>query len=121
MEGIMTMWKRWIQGGVLCGLLLGGVVGCSMVPSPPVGQIAQNDHAALAAWYDKEAAQLQQKAKNMEEMKVAYRNNPGYDHSAMGGSHKQGIERHCDTLAALYLQGAGEADALAREHRSMMK
>jgi len=117
----MTMWKPWIQGGVLCGLLLGGVVGCSMVPSPPVGQIAQNDHAAMAAWYDKEAAQLQQKAKNMEEMKVAYRNNPGYDHSAMGGSHKQGIERHCDTLAALYLQGAGEADALAREHRSMMK
>jgi hypothetical protein len=117
----MTMWKRWIQHGVLCGLLLGGVVGCSMVSSPPVSQIAQNDHAALATWYDNEAAQLRQKAKSMEEMKVAYRNNPGYDHSAMGGSHKQGFEQHCNTLAALYLQGAGEADQLAQEHRSMMK
>jgi hypothetical protein len=57
----------------------------------------------------------------MEEMKVAYRNNPGYDHSAMGGSHKQGLEQHCNTLAALYLQGAGEADALSREHRDMLK
>jgi hypothetical protein len=42
----MTMWKRWIYGGVLCGLLLGGVVGCSMVASPPVSQIAPTDHAA---------------------------------------------------------------------------
>ena len=116
----MTMWKRWIQHSVLCGLLLGGVVGCSMVSSPPVSQIAQNDHAALATWYDNEAAQLRQKAESMEEMKVAYRNNPGYDHSAMGGSHKQGLEQHCSTLAALYLQGAGEADALAQGHRDIV-
>ena len=97
----MTMWKQWIQRGVLCGLLLGGVVGCATVASPPVGQIAQNDHAALATWYDNEAAQLRQKAKGMEEMKVAYRKNPGYDHSVMGGAHKQGIVQHCDTLVRL--------------------
>ena len=78
----MTISKRWIQRSVLCGLLLGGSVGCSMVSSPPVSQIAQNDHAALVTWYDNEAAQLRQKAKNMEEMKVAYRNNPACRHSA---------------------------------------
>jgi hypothetical protein len=117
----MTMWKQWIQRGVLCGLLLGGVVGCATVASPPVGQIAQNDHASLATWYDNEAAQLRQKAKGMEEMKVAYQKNPGYDHSVMGGAHKQGLVQHCDTLSALYMDGAKEADALAREHRSMVK
>ena len=117
----MTMWKRWIQGGVLCGLLLGGVVGCSMVAHPPVSQVAPTDHAALADWYDKEAAQLRQKAKNMEEMKVLYRNNPAYDHTALGGPHKAGMERHCDALAGLYTKGAEEADELSRAHRSMLK
>jgi hypothetical protein len=92
-----------------------------MVSSSPVGQIAQTDHAALATWYDNEAAQLRQKAKGMEEMKVAYRNNPAYEHTSLGGSHKLGFVQHCDTLAALYVQGAGEADQLAKEHRSMTK
>ena len=117
----MTISKRWIQRSVLCGLLLGGSVGCSMVSSPPVSQIAQNDHAALATWYDNEAAQLRQKAKSMEDMKVAYQNNPGLEHTTMGGSHKAGFIKHCDTLAALYMDGAKEADALSREHRSMVK
>ena len=54
----MTISKQWIQRSVLCGLLITGVVGCSMVGSPSVGKIAPTDHAALAAWYDKEAAQL---------------------------------------------------------------
>ena len=56
----MRIWKRWIQRGVLCGLMVGGLVGTAMSAGPPVGQIAANDHAALAAWYDKEAAQLRQ-------------------------------------------------------------
>ncbi len=68
----MTMGKRWIQRSVLCGLLLGGVVGCAMVASPPVGQIAATDHAAFVAWYDNEAAQLRQKAKDMEMMAQRY-------------------------------------------------
>ena len=117
----MMISKRWIQRSLLCGLLLGGVVGCSMVGSHPVGQIAQSDHAALVAWYDKEAAQLRQKSKDMEEMKVAYRKYPSVAHSAMGGSHKASIEQHCDNLAALYTKEAEEADELAREHRSMLK
>lgn len=115
----MTIRRQWIQRSVLCGLLLGGAVGCSMVASPP-SQIAQSDHSALAAWYDKEAADLRQKAKNMEDMKVKYRNNPALaDHTAMGGSHKAGLIQHCDNLIALYTKGAEEADQMAKEHRSM--
>ena len=117
----MMISKRWIQRSVLCGLLLGGVVGCSMVASPPVGQIAKTDHAALATWYDQEAAQLRQKAKDMADMAVTYRNNPAYAHSAMGGSHKASIEQHCDTLVSMYTKAAEEADELSREHRSMVK
>ena len=56
----MTYWKRLILRGVLCGLVLGGLVGSAMSASPSVGEIAANDHAALAAWYDKEAAKLRQ-------------------------------------------------------------
>ena len=114
----MTMSKQWISRSVLCGLLLGGVVGCSMVSSPP-SQIAQSDHSALATWYDNEAAHLRQKAKDMEDMKVKYRNNPTMDHTAMGGSHKAGFIQHCDNLISLYTKGAEEADQMAKEHRSM--
>jgi hypothetical protein len=117
----MTISKRWIQRSVLCGLLLGGLGGCAMVASPPVGQIAQNDHAALAAWYDKEAAQLREKSKDMADMAVMYRKNPAYAHSAMGGSHKASIEQHCDALVDMYAKSAEEADQLAQEHRSMLK
>ena len=117
----MTISNRWIQRTVLCGVLLGGVAGCSMVTSPPVGQIAQNDHAALAAWYDKESAQLRQKTKDMADMREMYRKNPAYAHSAMGGSHKTDAVQHCDNLIDMYTKGAEEADQLAQEHRSMLK
>jgi len=117
----MTIWKRWIQRSVLTGLVLGGLVGCSMIGHPPVSQIAPNDHAALAAWYDKEAAQLRENAKGEMAMAEAYRKNPGYAHSAMGGAHKMSIEQHCDAFAAMYTKAAEEADQLAQEHRGNLK
>lgn len=83
-EGMMSS-QQWIQRGVLCGLLLTGLVGCSMVASPPVSQIASTDHAALTAWYDKEAAQLRQKAKDMELMAQRYRERPAL--VAIEGKH----------------------------------
>jgi hypothetical protein len=92
-----------------------------MIASPPVGQIADNDHAALAAWYDKEAANLRQHEKDMTVMAEAYQKNPSYAHSAMGGSHKLGIEQHCNSLAGLYAKAAEEADLLAKEHRDLLK
>ena len=118
----MTMWKRWIQGGVLCGLLLTGVVGCSMVWSPPVAQIAPNDHAALVAWYDKEAAQLRQKAKDMEIMQQRYIKDPHLGHTGeQRVNPKFDMVQHCNNLIGIYTKAAEEADELARGHRSMVK
>jgi hypothetical protein len=117
----MTIWKQWIQRSVLTGLVLGGLIGCSMIGHPPAGQIAPDDHAALAAWYDKEAAQLRENAKGEMAMAETYRKNPSYAHSAMGGSHKMSIEQHCDALAAMYTKGAEEAEQLAQEHRDLLK
>jgi hypothetical protein len=116
----MTMWKRWIQCSVLCGILLGGVVGCSIVGSPPVDQVVKGDHAGLAAWYDNEASQLRQKAKDMADMEAYYAKNPSYGES-MTGEGKRGFAQHCESLKAMYMKGAEEADTLAKKHRSMMK
>ena len=117
----MTMWKRWIQGGVLCGLLLGGVVGCSMVGHPPVSQIAPTDHAALAAWYDNEAAQLRQKAKDMELMAQRYQERPALKAIEGGHAAKTDAQQHCNNLVSLYTKSAEEADGLAQMHRGLVK
>lgn len=45
-----------------------GLSGCSFVATPPDELLARNDHRALATWYDNEAARLQQKAKEMDQM-----------------------------------------------------
>ena len=116
----MMIQKRWIQSGVLCGLVLGGLVGCTMIASPPIGEIAKNDHAALANWYDEEAAHLRQHAKDEMAMAEAYRKNP--DPSTLGVvSHKINMIQHCETLAGLYTKAAEEADQAAKTHRDMLK
>ena len=113
--------KRWIQRGVLCGLLLTGLVGCSIVASPPVSQIAPTDHAALAVWYDKEAAQLRQKAKDMELMAQRYLKYPAL--IPIEGRHapKTDVQQHCNNLVSLYTKSAEEADGLAQMHRGIVK
>lgn len=117
----MMIWKRWIQRGVLCGFLLGGLGGYAMAAGPPVDAVAKNDHAAIAAWYETEAADLKQKVGDMEAMRELYRKNPMYAHSAMGGSHKTDAVQHCNTLISMYTKAAIEADELAQGHRDMMK
>ena len=117
----MTIWKRWIQRSVLCGVLLGGVAGCSMVGHPSVGQIAISDHVALATWYDGEAAQLRQKAKDHAELAVAYRKDPSVGTSVRVGHHIVEFGPHCDALAEMYTKAAEEADEISRGHRDMLK
>ena len=120
----MTIWTRWIQRGVLCGLMLGGFVGTAMSagPPPPAGQIAANDHAALAAWYDKEGAKLRQQAKDERAMAEVFRKNPGYRSGPMAGSStKIDMPQHCETLAGFYTKAAEEADQMAQGHRDMLK
>ena len=117
----MTIGKRWIQRRVLCGLLLGGVAGCSMVGHPSVGQIATNDHAALAAWYDKEAAQLRQKSKDMERMQQRYIDEPHLYHMEGRNAPKFDMVQHCNNLIGIYTKAAEEADELSRGHRGASK
>ena len=117
----MTIWKRWIQRSVLCGLLLGGVAGCSMVGHPSVGQIATNDHAALAAWYDNEAAEFRVKAKDMEIMQQRYIKDPHLSHIEGQTTPKFNMVQHCNALIGIYTKAAEEADELSRGHRSMLK
>lgn len=118
----MTIWKRWIQRSVLCGLLLGGLVAFATIASaegmPPV-----TDHAAMATWYDKEAADLRQKAKDMKVMGEEYRKNPNLIHSKTGEgmSHKGDPVQHCDSLVKYYEKAAKDVEFLAGGHRGMLK
>ena len=88
-----------------------------MVGHPQVGQIATNDHAALAAWYDNEAAQLRQKAKDMEMMQQKYIDDPHLSHIEGKSSPKFNMVQHCNNLIGIYTKAAEEADDLSRGHR----
>ena len=116
----MTIWKRWIQHSVLCGLVLGGLVAFATIASaegmPPV-----TDHAALAAWYDNEAAQLRQKAKDMGRMQQRYIDEPHLYHMEGRTAPKFDMVQHCNNLIGIYTKAAEEADDLSRGHRSMVK
>jgi hypothetical protein len=120
-EGIMTMWKQWIQRGVLCGLLLGGLVAFATPASAADPMPAITDHAGMAAWYDKEAASLRQKAKDMAVMQVEYGKNPAFVQAMAGVGAKTNIPQHCEQLISSYTKAAGEADQLAKVHHAMMK
>ena len=117
----MTIWKRWIQRGVLCGLLLGGLVAFATPASAADPMPAITDHAGMAVWYEKEAATNRQKVKTMEEMKAAYATNPGFVQGMAGVGGKTDIPRHCDLLIQSYTKAAEGADQLAKVHHAMMK
>lgn len=105
---------------IVAVFMMMSMAACSMVASPPT-QIAPTDHAALAAWYDKEAAQLRQKAKDMELMAQRYLKYPAL--IAIEGKHapKADVQQHCNNLVSLYTKSAEEADGLAQMHRGMVK
>ena len=117
----MTIWKRWIQGGVLCGLLLGGLVAFATTESAADSMPGITDHAGLATWYEKEATTNRQKAKDMEAMKAAYTESPAYVQGKAGLGAKTDIPRHCDLLISSYTKVAEGADQLAKVHHAMMK
>ena len=117
----MTMWKQWIQRGVLCGLLLGGLVAFATPASAADPMPAITDHAGMAAWYEKEVATNLQKAKDMEAMKVEYGKSPAYVQGMAGLGGKTNIPQHCDALISAYTKAAAEADLFAKAHHGMMK
>ena len=115
----MTMWKRWIQGGVLCGLLLGGLVAFTTTASAADPMPAITDHAGMATWYEKEAATYREKAKEMALMKAAYAKNPAFVQGMAGVGGKTDIPRHCDLMIGSYTKAAEGADELAKMHHGM--
>ena len=77
------------------------------------------EHAAEAAKYDQEAADLQSKADHHTTMAGLYR-------GLAGGGGKQevsyrSITNHCEHLAGFYLKAATEARAMAAMHRELAK
>jgi hypothetical protein len=117
----MMMWKRWIQHGVLCGLVLGGVVAFATVASSSEGMPPITEHAKMAAWYEKEAANLRQHEKDMKAMAEEYKKNPNLAHTEPGASHKINLAQHCESLVNYYAKAAEEAELLAGGHRAMVK
>lgn len=95
-----------------------GLSACSFISTPPDELLARNDHVALAAWYENEAARLRQKAKEMDQMAEAYRWDPERAQRMMShGSPKVDFVQQCNILAAAYRNAATEAETLAKSHR----
>lgn len=53
-------------------LVMFGLVACAASAGPPRDLIAKDDHAALAAWYTKQAADLRWKVEEMRLMREMY-------------------------------------------------
>jgi len=117
----MMIWKRWIEPGVLCGLVLGGVVAVATIASSSEAIPPITEHAKMAAWYDKEAANLRQHEKDMKAMAEQYKKDPNLAHTEAGASHKINLAQHCESLVNYYAKAAEEAEVLAGGHRAMVK
>ena len=105
---VMKQRSSWIMlGGVVVVTIL---VGCATVSVPPSRMVEQNDHAGLAAWYQKEAVTLRSKAEEMGEMAQ------NYETRMTKPKQISELVRHCRNLAERYTKAAVEAEALAQLH-----
>ncbi len=111
--------RRSARRGFIIALVAIGLAACAIIAGPPEGLVAKNDHAGLAAWYEKEAAHLRQHAKDMIVMAAEYEKNPGPGTRGVV-SPKIDFLAHCQTLAAMYTKAAEEADLLAKGHRELL-
>ena len=97
-----------------------GLSACSFTATPAADLLDRNDHVALAAWYDNDAARLRQKAKEMDQMVEEYQRNPEQAQQSMShGSPKVDFVQQCKILAAAYTSAAREAEAMAQAHRDV--
>lgn len=102
-------------------LIVIGLVACTIVDPAPQSLVAKNDHQAVAAWYEKEAAGLRQKAHDMEVMEEAYRQDPERGRQLMVHAPKADFVTACKALATMYTDAAKQAETLATLHRSQMR
>lgn len=77
------------------------------------GAKTREDHAALADFYEKEAASARAKAELHARMETSYRKLGG------GAVEKLHLDRHCRSLAEAARRLAEENEAMAKAHRSI--
>jgi hypothetical protein len=94
-----------------------GLVACAVIESPPSDLIAKDDHGALAAWYEKEAARLRWKAEEMRLMLDMYAR-PTYQSSPK--ESKEELIAHCQRFIEHYTKAAEEAERMAQAHRAII-
>lgn len=104
---------------LLVVLVMVGVVACTIIAPPPQELVAKNDHAALAVWYEKEAANLRQKAREMEVMIEEYRKDRERGGKLMIHLPKFDFVQECHNLAVMYTNAATQAENMAKSHREM--
>ncbi|TAJ24351.1 MAG: hypothetical protein EPO64_09630 [Nitrospirae bacterium] len=106
---------------VLVTLGLAACAGWGGMARSPRALLASNDHAALAAWYEQDAAHLREHAAEMKALAEEYKKAPG---TGPGPGFHEGLPpkvdlvEHCEILAEMYTKAAEKADAMARAHRN---
>jgi hypothetical protein len=115
MKSLVTM----LSAAAVALMLSGGAWAATDVVTPAQIEAAKTaaDHEAIAAAYDKEAADLEAKAKDHMSMDKAYRS---MSVGKKGTAHVS-MSAHCQKLVAQYTAAAEENRQLAQEHRAMAK
>jgi hypothetical protein len=99
-------------------LVIFGLVACAVTGSPPRDLLAKDDHAALAAWYAKEAAGLRWKVEEMRLMQDMY-TAPSYQPAPK--ESKAELIAHCQRFIEYYTKAAEEAERMAQAHREIIR
>ena len=116
----MKMWKNLgVVAAVLAVVALGYLPFGSAEEGKNIEQMITEaktpaDHEAIAAYYEKEAQEAQQKYEEHLKLKATYAKIP---HLAS----KTGLPAHCDSIAEKYEGIAKDYEALAKLHREMAK
>ena len=97
-------------------LVMFGLVACAAIGNPPRDLLAKDDHAALAAWYAKEAASLRWKVEEMRLMRDIYAA-PSYQPAPK--ESKAELIAHCQRFIEYYTKAAEEAERMAHAHRGI--
>ena len=112
----MNRFVAMMSAGAVAVLLSAGAMAVESVVTPAQISAATTpaDHEAIAAAYDKEAASLEAKATQHEQMAKSY--------SSAGskkGMDSASMHAHCAKLARQYSEAASENRELAKQHRAM--
>ena len=103
-------------GAVAMLLSVGAYAGEAAVTPAQIGAAkTPADHQAIAATYEKEAARLEEMAKEHDAMAKTYR----AASAGKKGMYKASMSTHCQNLAKRYREAAEDNRAMAAEHRDM--